>query len=78
MCAVPGQFRNGVRRRGLARWGGFMRNEKCSHCGKWKIECDHCNGRGYFGNEPFGSPACDHCDGEGIKCEDAWRSSNCG
>jgi hypothetical protein len=55
-----------------------LRNEKCSHCGKWKAECDHCSGRGYFGNEPFGSPACDQCGGVGIKCEDAWRSSDCG
>jgi DnaJ-class molecular chaperone len=58
--------------------GGPVRNEKCSHCGQWKVECDHCNGRGYFGNEPLGLPACDHCDGEGLKCQDAWRSSNCG
>jgi DnaJ-class molecular chaperone len=62
----------------VVRNGGPVRNEKCSHCGQWKVECDHCNGRGYFGNEPFGSPACDHCDGEGLKCQDAWRSSNCG
>ncbi|MBV9793162.1 MAG: hypothetical protein JO016_04410 [Actinobacteria bacterium] len=54
-----------------------MQNEKCSYCRKWKIECDHCRGRGYFDLSPFGTGDCDRCDGKGIKCPDAWKSSNC-
>ncbi len=55
-----------------------MENEKCSHCRRWKVECSHCRGRGYFGNEPFGMPDCDRCDGRGIKCAQAYRGTNCG
>ncbi|WP_419248242.1 YuiA family protein [Streptomyces virginiae] len=53
-----------------------MQNEKCSSCGQWKVECDHCNGRGYF-DMTLGTQACDHCDGQGVKCPDAWKSTNC-
>jgi len=55
-----------------------MVNEKCDHCGRWKIECDHCDGRGHFDLTPFGTADCDRCDGRGIKCPRAWRSTNCG
>ena len=54
-----------------------MRNERCSHCGDWKGECSHCDGRGYFDVTPFGTRDCDECGGEGIKCERAYKASNC-
>ncbi len=50
-----------------------MRSEQCSYCQKWKVECDHCNGSGYFDVSSFGTPGCDHCDAQDIKCPDAWR-----
>jgi DnaJ-class molecular chaperone len=54
-----------------------MISERCTHCNKWKIECDHCRGRGYFNLAPLGSRDCDRCDGRGIKCPDAYRATNC-
>jgi DnaJ-class molecular chaperone len=54
-----------------------MRNEKCPNCNQWKVECSHCEGRGYFDSFPVGTRDCDHCDGEGMRCPDAYMSSTC-
>jgi hypothetical protein len=50
--------------------GGFsMRNKSCSYCGKWKIECEHCRGKGYFDLSPYGTSTTHSRPASGLR----WR-----
>jgi hypothetical protein len=54
-----------------------MSNGQHGYCGKWKVQCDHRNGRGYFDVSPFGTRDGDHFDAQGIRCPDACKSTSC-